>query len=141
MTPEARPRSDALQFALPTRRAAAVRRFDHRWRWMAFASLLFPALLHSAVVCASCHPKETALYSASPMANSFGPPDTVPAGRVVHPRSESAITVESGPNKMVHRLSERGLTADYEIDYQIGAGKFAHSYIVQVNGYLFESPA
>lgn len=42
---------------------------------------------------------------------------------------------------MVHRLSERGLTAEYEIDYQIGAGKLAHSYIARVNGFLFESPA
>lgn len=42
---------------------------------------------------------------------------------------------------MVHRLAERGLTAEYEIAYQIGAGRIAHSYMVQVNGYLFESPA
>ena len=42
---------------------------------------------------------------------------------------------------MIHRLSERGLTAEYAIDYQIGAGILAHSYITQVNGYLFESPA
>ncbi len=74
------------------------------------------------------------------MGRSLGPPDPVPAGHIIHKRSESAITVEPGP-KMVHRLSELGLTAEYTIDYQIGAGKFAHSYIVQVNGYLFESPA
>jgi tetratricopeptide (TPR) repeat protein len=41
---------------------------------------------------------------------------------------------------MIHRLSVRGVTAEYAIDYQIGAGILAHSYITQVNGYLFESP-
>jgi hypothetical protein len=116
-----------------------LRSFDHRW-WMVFAILLFPALGHGAIVCATCHPKETALYSGSPMGNSLGPPTPVRAGRIVHQRSESAITVEPGA-KMIHRLSERGLTAEYAIDYQIGAGILAHSYITQVNGYLFESPA
>jgi hypothetical protein len=73
------------------------------------------------------------------MGNSLGPPVPVPAGRVLHKRSESVITVEPGV-KMIHRLSVRGLTAEYAIDYQIGAGILAHSYITQVNGYLFESP-
>ncbi len=41
---------------------------------------------------------------------------------------------------MVHQLAERGLTAEYKIAYQIGAGKLAHSYVVHVGGYLFESP-
>jgi hypothetical protein len=42
---------------------------------------------------------------------------------------------------MIHRLLGRGLAAEYQIAYQIGAGKLAHSYIVSINGYLFESPA
>jgi hypothetical protein len=117
-----------------------LRGFNHRLQWMAFAILLAPAPGHGAIVCAACHPKETALYSKSPMANSLGPPASVPAGRVIHPRSESVIAIELEA-RMTHRLSERGLTAEYAIDYQIGAGILAHSYITQVNGYLFESPA
>jgi tetratricopeptide (TPR) repeat protein len=93
----------------------------------------------TADVCATCHPNESALYSKSPMGNSLGPPAPVPAGRILHQRSESSITVEPRA-KMVHRLSERGLTAEYTINYQIGAGILAHSYITEVNGYLFESP-
>jgi hypothetical protein len=88
---------------------------------MAFTILLFPSLGHSAIVCAACHPKETAFYFKSPMANSLGPPARVPAARILHPRSESAIRVETGA-EMIHRLSQRGLTAEYAIDYQIGAG-------------------
>jgi tetratricopeptide (TPR) repeat protein len=73
------------------------------------------------------------------MGNSLGPPAPVPAGRIAHQQSESVVTVVPGA-KMIHRLSVRGLTAEYAIDYQIGAGILAHSYITQVNGYLFESP-
>src|SRR5579859_2684059 len=39
----------AQQFALPTRGAIALRRFDHRWPWMAIAILMCPALGHSAI--------------------------------------------------------------------------------------------
>ena len=116
-----------------------MRGFDHRWTQTAFAILLCATPGQSAIVCAGCHPKETALYSKSPMGNSLGLPASVPAGRILHQRSESIITVEPGA-KMTHRLSVQGLTAEYPIHYQIGAGILAHSYITQVNGYLFESP-
>jgi hypothetical protein len=108
---------------------------------MAVAALLLrgqPA--RSEPVCAGCHPHETARYAASPMGNSLGPPSPVPAGRVVHARSESSVAIESRPGEMVHRLSERGLSSAYDIAWQIGAGKLAHSYIVSIKGYLFESP-
>ncbi len=132
-------RSDTLQFALTITGATALRGFDHRLCWVAFAILLFPGLGRSAVVCATCHPKESALYSQSPMGNSLGPPAPVPAGRILHKLSESSVVVDSG-SRMIHRLSEGGVTAEYAINYQIGAGILAHSYITEVNGYLFESP-
>ena len=74
------------------------------------------------------------------MGKSLGSPTPLPAGRVRHERSGSVITIEQSGSSMVHQLAERGLTAEYKIAYQIGAGKLAHSYVVQVDGYLFESP-
>ncbi len=121
-----------------TRDYTRLSKYDLR-RGVAFAMLLFPWECRSAVVCAGCHPRETALFSKSPMANSLGPPAPAPVGRIVHKRSKSSIAVEQG-TKMIHRLSEGGLTAEYAINYQIGAGILAHSYITEVNGYLFESP-
>jgi hypothetical protein len=41
---------------------------------------------------------------------------------------------------MTHRLTEHGVSAEYDIAWQIGAGNLAHSYIVSIRGYLFESP-
>lgn len=75
------------------------------------------------------------------MGKSVGPPDVLPDGRVTYERSGSVVTIEQRGAGMVHRLLERGLTAEYPIEYQVGAGKLARSYIVINNGYLFESPA
>src|SRR5260370_30458313 len=41
---------------------------------------------------------------------------------------------------MFHVLSERGLTAEYEVAYQIGSGTKGRTYAVQVGHYLLESP-
>jgi hypothetical protein len=105
------------------------------------ASLLVPAIAQSAMVCAACHPGETARYLQSAMGQSLGRPVSLPPGRVEHERSGSVITIEQRGASMVHRLAERGLTAEYEVAWQIGAGKLAHSYVVQIKGYLFQSPA
>ncbi len=75
------------------------------------------------------------------MANSLRAPDSVPAGRVTDPQSGSRITTEWRNGKMIHHLSEDGLNATYEIEYQIGAGKVGHSYATQLNGVLLQSPA
>jgi hypothetical protein len=91
-------------------------------------------------VCAACHPRETARYAASPMGRSLGRPSPVPSGEVAHGRSGGKVTVEAQAGKMTHRLSEHGRSAEYDIAWQIGAGNLAHSYIVSIQGYLFESP-
>ena len=41
---------------------------------------------------------------------------------------------------MFHVLAERGLTAEYEVAYQIGNGIKGRTYAVQVGHYLLESP-
>ena len=41
---------------------------------------------------------------------------------------------------MFHVLSERGLTAEYPVAYQIGSGIKGRTYAVQVGDYLLESP-
>jgi hypothetical protein len=104
--------------------------------------VVLPTFCRSEPVCASCHPNETRRFLTSAMGASLGPPSRVEGGRVTHQRSGSSIAIESlAGDRMVHHLSAQGLTASYEVAYQIGAGKLAHSYIVELKGYLFESPA
>ncbi len=42
---------------------------------------------------------------------------------------------------MIHDLSERGLLAEYPIQYQIGSGERGRTFVVQIGEYLLESPA
>ena len=91
--------------------------------------------------CMKCHPKETSNYLASSMGQSIGAPDrSTPTGKVVHAQSGASIAVNWRNGKMVHHLAELGLTADYGIQYQVGAGKVGHSYVSVSGGRLLESP-
>lgn len=75
------------------------------------------------------------------MGKSLAVPDPVPVGRVRHEESGSEISIEIRDGRMVHRLSERGLTADYAIAYQIGSGVKGLTYLIDIQNYLLESPA
>jgi hypothetical protein len=50
------------------------------------------------------------------------------------------MSVEYRAGRMFHVLSERGLTAEYPVAYQIGSGTKGRTYAVQVGDYLLESP-
>src|SRR5579872_4217849 len=95
----------------------------------------------AAPACAGCHPKETDRFLASPMGNSLAPPEPLPPGKIAHQASGSVITIEDRGGRMVHRLAERGLIAEYPVAYQIGRGLKGRTYAVRVGDYLLESPA
>jgi predicted CXXCH cytochrome family protein len=104
--------------------------------------LFFSSLGYSGAqfVCAPCHPKETTAYMASFMGRSLGVPESVPAGKVDDSASGSVIRVEWRNGQMLHSLSEDGLSAEYKIAYQIGAGKVGYSYAAAVGDALLQSP-
>jgi hypothetical protein len=59
---------------------------------------------------------------------------------VTHQASQSVLSAEYRKGRMFHVLSERGLTAEYEVAYQIGSGTKGRTYAAQVGRYLLESP-
>lgn len=64
------------------------------------------------------------------------------SGHFTHKASGSVFTIYRDPNGGVrHRLEERGLTADYPIAYSIGHGIVGRSFMIDLNGHLFQSPA
>jgi len=75
------------------------------------------------------------------MGRSIGTPEAVPAGRISDTVSGSIIRATWRSGKLTHALAEDGLSAEYEIRYQIGAGKVGHSYAALVGDTLVESPA
>lgn len=91
--------------------------------------------------CAFCHQKENAYFLATPMGKSLVFPETKSPGKITHERSHSVITIEYPNRRMVHSLSESGLTAGYTVRYQVGGGLMGSSFLVQIGDYLFESPA
>ncbi len=66
---------------------------------------------------------------------------TEPPGSFVHQASGSKITIFYQRSTMHHRLEEQGLSADYPIAYSIGYGKVGKSYLIDLKGHLFQSPA
>src|SRR5579884_969545 len=107
--------------------------------WLAF---LVSGNVHAAqVVCSRCHPNETALFLKSPMGRSLTRSEWVGPGRVEHEVSGSSITITEKKRQMIHTLTERGLTAEFPVAYQIGAGTKGRSYVVRIGDYLLESPA
>lgn len=101
---------------------------------------LFAFSVRAASVCGNCHPREAARFAASSMAQSMSAPQPLPSGRVEHSLSDAVITSESRGQHMIHRISEKGITAEYEIAYQIGSGKRGRTYAVRIGDYLEESP-
>lgn len=92
-------------------------------------------------VCASCHPKQTAAYVKSPMGNSLAKPTPLAGGQITKKPSGIEIAIGERQGHMIHSLSENGLTAEYPVAYQVGAGKVGYTYLVRIGDYLFESPA
>ena len=75
------------------------------------------------------------------MARSFGVPDAEPPGQFEHVPSGSRITVFWSKGQLHHKIEERGIMADYPIAYFVGAGNVGRSYLIDLNGHLFQSPA
>jgi Flp pilus assembly protein TadD len=98
--------------------------------------------------CASCHKAITKSYHQHPMGQSLAPvSEAVNVERydanAHNPFSASGLTflVEKTGNRVVHKeTAGPGVLAENEIAYAIGSGRRGRSYIVNHDGYLFESP-
>lgn len=91
-------------------------------------------------VCGVCHPKETAQYLKSAMGHSLASPEPLPAGSVPDSKADAVLASQESGSQMLHSITEHGLTAQYPVQYQIGAGFMGRTYMVRVGDYMFESP-
>jgi predicted CXXCH cytochrome family protein len=107
-----------------------------------FAALLCLRVEAEDHPCAACHPLEVESYARSPMARSVHTVADQPDGHLRHAPSDSKIEIRhSADGVMIHRLTSRGLTAEYPIAYAVGAGKVGFSYLISIPPFLFQSPA
>jgi hypothetical protein len=100
--------------------------------------LAFP--LASQNPCAKCHPKEVEGYERSGMSRSIGRPVRQAGGLVTHEASGARFAIESGDNRMRHRMSRNGRTEEHAVSYFVGSGHTGRSYLVSRQDYLFQSP-
>ena len=90
--------------------------------------------------CATCHPAETAAFEQSPKGHSLGAPTVLTEGRFTHKPSGSTLTVMRRGDSLEHRVERQGISAEYPVEYSVGAGIVGFSYIVRLGRYLFQSP-
>lgn len=64
-----------------------------------------------------------------------------PPGHFDHHPSGASVTIYRNGSGMRHKVQERGLIADYPIAYSIGYGLVGRSYLIDLKGNLFQSPA
>ena len=110
---------------------------------LAIWPLLLLSGLHgmSSETCVKCHPTQVISYAKTGMANSLGRPVRQSGGAFQHALSGSRIEITSDPAGMKHRLKQNGLDAVYRISYFVGSGNHGRSYLIELEGRLFQSPA
>jgi hypothetical protein len=99
--------------------------------------------------CAKCHQDEHASYLETPHSRALADvilveePDV---GEFTHALSNRKYEVVHRSNQMWHRESLRDkagpdiLLAEYPMRYTIGSGHHSRSYLIEVDGFLMESP-
>lgn len=106
--------------------------------------LLLLALAVSAEpeVCRPCHDAIVRAYLASPMGRSLGRPQVEAAGHFEHRRSGSHVWIDWSPQgSLLHRIERRqSRVAARAVEWAIGSGRKGRSYLVWVQGRLFQSP-
>jgi tetratricopeptide (TPR) repeat protein len=103
--------------------------------------------------CADCHEKQTKSYHQHPMGRSLAPVANAPVveqfGKPAHNPFESLgfqFAIERRGSEMVHKAIRRdaqGRAAaelDTPVEFAVGSGVRGRSYLINRNGYLFQSP-
>lgn len=108
-----------------------------------FSGLLFVLVeLHGQAPnrCATCHPKQVAGFASTGMGKSLAQIRSQPGGKFRHALSGSELTIRVGLEGMVQTLEREEVAGSFKADYVIGSGNHAFGYLVNIGGYLFQSP-
>lgn len=90
--------------------------------------------------CAPCHAKEVSGYARTGMANSLSKPKKLASAKFSHPYSGTNFQIQSTENGVRQTLERDGFTGQHLVEYVIGSGNHAFGFLVQIGGYLFQSP-
>lgn len=90
--------------------------------------------------CVACHPRETAAYAQSAMAQSVSLPANQPGGSFEHPYSGTRFAAYQDSTGIHQSLVRNGEKAEQRVAYVIGSGNHALGYLVRTGDSLFQSP-
>jgi predicted CXXCH cytochrome family protein len=99
--------------------------------------------------CAKCHAAEYSSYQKTAHSLALSEPDArkePPGGSFHHEATGRTYTVYREGDRWRHRESaldepaDEQLKADYPVRYLIGSGHHTRSYLIEQDGFLFESP-
>src|SRR5947209_16109872 len=104
-------------------------------------------------ICAQCHVVESEAFHHHPMGRSLAPMAAWAARERYDAAARNPFTaagfdflVERRGDKVFHKESRRDVQGqvisemDAEIQYVVGSGEHGHSYLIEREGYLFQSP-
>ena len=99
--------------------------------------------------CVTCHKKQHQTWQVTAHARSMAPvqPDHEPDdGQFVHAPSGRHYAVNRVQDQLHHRESlvnedgSRTVLSDHPLKYLVGSGRFSRTYLVEIDGFLVESP-
>ncbi len=110
---------------------------------MRLVGLLFAAVLQAQQPhpCQPCHPREVEGFVKSAMGNSISVPKEEPEGQFLHASSGARARIFWKNGQLQHQVQQSGLEATFPASYAVGFGNVGKSYLVAIDGHLFQSPA
>ena len=103
-----------------------------------------------SITCIECHQQDHAGYLHTGMGRSMAsvvPEAEPPGGTYDHKPSGRRYEVVRQAGRLVHRelaITAEGepevLLAEHEVPYVIGSGRHTKTYVIQVDGFMYESP-
>lgn len=133
----------------PVRRVPSASQYEHSHPPVSpFLNTKPDAVYVGSQACLACHPDEHGTYQQTGMGNSLAELDIgqEPASSTfTHELSGRKYTVYRKDKQMHHREvllvdEDEYLLADHPVQYVIGSGNHSRSYLVEVDGFLCESP-
>ena len=132
-------------------------RFPWGWQWQADDPRLTVATPFRNVrpevhyvgdaACADCHPAITASYRQHPMGRSLAPIGAAAsierydaAARNPFETQGFQYRVERSDERIIHKESIGAIEARAEMAFAVGSGRRGRSYLIDRDGYLFQSP-
>jgi Tfp pilus assembly protein PilF len=103
-----------------------------------------------AASCADCHPEIHAAYSQTGHSRALAEVDLAiepPDGELTDPHSQKSYRIYRQDGRLHHEESIRTVSgeqlvlSDFPARYTIGSGRFSRSYLIELDGFLYESPA